>query len=48
LVFNAYVGTAMDTIGPAPIFITMAFLHPIAAIVLWTMVRPERPIAARS
>jgi ACS family hexuronate transporter-like MFS transporter len=43
MVFNAYVGDAMERFGPTPIFVVMALLHPIAAIVLWTMVRPERP-----
>jgi ACS family hexuronate transporter-like MFS transporter len=43
VVFNSYVGAAMDTVGPAPIFAVMAILHPLAAVVLWSMVRPERP-----
>jgi ACS family hexuronate transporter-like MFS transporter len=42
VLFNAYVGDAMATIGPAPIFAVMALLHPLAAVVLWTMVRPEQ------
>jgi ACS family hexuronate transporter-like MFS transporter len=46
-IFNAYVGDAMETIGPGPIFAVMAVLHPLAAIVLWTMVRPERAGAAK-
>jgi ACS family hexuronate transporter-like MFS transporter len=33
----------METIGPAPIFAVMAILHPVAAVVLWSMVRPEQP-----
>jgi ACS family hexuronate transporter-like MFS transporter len=45
VVFNTYVGGMMDTIGPAPIFAVMALLHPLASVVLWTMVRPERPNA---
>jgi ACS family hexuronate transporter-like MFS transporter len=47
LVFNAYVGSMMDTVGPAPIFAVMALLHPLAAVVLWGMVRPERPSSPR-
>ena len=43
VVFNTYVGTVMDTIGPAPVFAVMALLHPVAVVVLWSMVRPERP-----
>jgi ACS family hexuronate transporter-like MFS transporter len=43
VVFNTFVGRMMETIGPAPIFAVMAVLHPVAAVVLWSMVRPERP-----
>ena len=43
IVFNTYVGRMMETIGSAQIFAVMAFLHPLAALLLWTMVRPERP-----
>jgi ACS family hexuronate transporter-like MFS transporter len=46
VIFNAYVGDAMATMGPAPIFVVMSLLHPAASIVLWTMVRPERAAAA--
>jgi ACS family hexuronate transporter-like MFS transporter len=42
VVFNTYIGAAMETIGPAPIFTTMAILHPLAAIILWTTAHPER------
>jgi ACS family hexuronate transporter-like MFS transporter len=41
--FNAFVGKYIGTLGADKIFITMAFLHPIAVILLWTMVKPERP-----
>lgn len=41
--FNTFVGEAMATFGPARVFILMAFLHPLASIVLWTMVRKESP-----
>lgn len=43
--FNQYVGEAMATFGTAKIFTAMAILHPLAAIVLWTMARVERPLA---
>lgn len=43
VIFNYFVGSAMDTIGPVPIFLIMACLHPIASVVLWLLVRPERP-----
>ena len=43
VVFNTFVGDMMATLGPARVFAAMAMLHPIAAFVLWTMTRPERP-----
>ena len=43
IIFNTYVGRMMETIGSAQIFAVMALLHPLAALLLWTMVRPERP-----
>jgi ACS family hexuronate transporter-like MFS transporter len=33
----------METLGSAQIFAVMAVLHPLAALLLWTMVRPEEP-----
>jgi ACS family hexuronate transporter-like MFS transporter len=48
VIFNACVGDAMATVGPAPIFAVMALLHPAAAVVLWRMVRPERVEPSRS
>jgi MFS transporter, ACS family, hexuronate transporter len=45
VVFNTYVGQMMTTFGPARVFAAMAILHPIAAIVLWTMARREKPQA---
>lgn len=41
--FNVFVGEAMATFGPARVFFVMAFLHPLATVVLWTMVRKEIP-----
>jgi hypothetical protein len=32
----------MVKFGPGRVFATMALLHPIAAVVLWTMTRRER------
>lgn len=43
VVFNAFVGDMLATFGPGRVFAAMAFLHPIATLVLWTMTRPERP-----
>ncbi|HPC61302.1 MAG TPA: MFS transporter [Verrucomicrobiota bacterium] len=43
IVFNTYVGQVMETLGSAQVFGVMACLHPLAAVLLWTVVRPERP-----
>lgn len=40
--FNTYVGHALQTIGADRMFLAMALLHPLAAVVLWVTVRPER------
>ncbi len=45
VLFNYFVGQFMGTLGAEKIFIAMAFLHPIAVLILWTMIRPERPPA---
>lgn len=45
VLFNYFVGQFMGTLGAEKIFIAMAFLHPIAVLILWTMVRPEKPKA---
>ncbi|HRE79486.1 MAG TPA: MFS transporter [Opitutaceae bacterium] len=42
ILFNTFVGSAMESIGPGRVFAVMALLHPIAAGVLWLMVRRER------
>lgn len=46
VLFNYFVGQMMGTIGTEKIFFAMAFLHPIAVLILWTMIRPERPKTA--
>ncbi|MBL7755874.1 MAG: MFS transporter [Chitinophagaceae bacterium] len=43
VLFNYFVGQFMGTLGAGKIFIAMAFLHPLAVLILWTMVRPEKP-----
>lgn len=43
VLFNYFVGQAIGTLGADKIFIAMAFLHPLAVLILWTMVRPEKP-----
>ena len=43
VLFNYFVGQFIGTLGADKIFIAMAILHPIAAVLLWTMIRPEKP-----
>ncbi len=43
VLFNYFVGQFMGTLGAEKIFIAMAFLHPLAVLILWTMVKPEKP-----
>lgn len=43
VLFNYFVGQFIGTLGAERIFIAMAFMHPLAVIVLWTMIRPEKP-----
>jgi ACS family hexuronate transporter-like MFS transporter len=43
MLFNYFVGQVMGTLGAANMFVIMALLHPLAALVLWTMVRREQP-----
>jgi len=46
VLFNYFVGQLMGQVGAAQIFILMAFLHPIGVLLLWTMIKPEKPIIA--
>lgn len=41
VIFNYFLGQVIGTVGADKIFFMMAFLHPIAVLILWTMVRPE-------
>lgn len=43
MLFNYYVGQVMGKVGAGTMFGVMALLHPIATIILWTMVRREQP-----
>jgi ACS family hexuronate transporter-like MFS transporter len=43
VLFNYFTGQFMGTIGAEKIFIAMAFLHPIAVLILWTIVKQEKP-----
>jgi MFS transporter, ACS family, hexuronate transporter len=47
MLFNYFVGQVIGTVGASTMFAVMAFLHPAAAVVLWTMVRREHPAGAR-
>lgn len=42
VLFNFFIGHFLGTLGAAKIFFAMAFLHPIAVLILWTMVHPEK------
>lgn len=44
MVFNAFVGEMLSTLGPGRVFAVMAFMHPIVTVILWVLVRPERPV----
>jgi ACS family hexuronate transporter-like MFS transporter len=46
VVFNTYVGDMLARFGPGRVFAAMAVLHPLAAILLWTMTRRETPPAS--
>lgn len=43
VLFNIFVGYAMDALSPVVIFTIMGFMHPLAALVLWKTVRKEHP-----
>ncbi|MBO9657198.1 MAG: MFS transporter [Chitinophagaceae bacterium] len=43
VLFNYFVGQFMGKLGAEKIFIVMAFLHPLAVLILRTMVKKERP-----
>jgi len=43
VIFNAFIGEMMTSLGPTLVFFAMALLHPIAVLILWTCVRHERP-----
>jgi ACS family hexuronate transporter-like MFS transporter len=43
MLFNTFVGRMMATVDPARVFLVMAFLHPLAAVVMARMIRRESP-----
>jgi ACS family hexuronate transporter-like MFS transporter len=42
VLFNLVVGELLTRFGAGKIFAVMACLHPLAALVLWKLVRRER------
>lgn len=44
VLFNYYVGQVIGKLGAGNIFMLMAVLHPLSALILWTMVRKEKAI----
>lgn len=42
VVFNYLLGQFLGTVSTNNLFLIMAFLHPLAALLLWYMVRPEK------
>lgn len=42
VLFNYFVGQMMGSVDASTIFFVMAFMHPIAVLVLWTMVKREK------
>jgi hypothetical protein len=43
MVFDTLVCEVRETVGPARVLAVMTLLHPLAALVRWTTVRPEPP-----
>ncbi|GEP96416.1 MFS transporter [Chitinophaga cymbidii] len=43
VLFNYFVGQVIGSLGAEKIFMLMSVMHPLAALVLWTMVRREHP-----
>lgn len=44
VVFNYFVGQLMGTVGSEKIFLSMAIMHPIAVVLLWVMIKKEKPM----
>jgi len=42
VLFNYFVGQLIGSVGAGAIFVVMGFLHPLAIVILWTMVKEER------
>lgn len=48
VLFNTFVGHMTASLGSSVIFGVMAFLHPIAAVILWLFIKPEIPSEANA
>jgi ACS family hexuronate transporter-like MFS transporter len=44
VLFNYYVGQVIGKLGAGNIFMLMSILHPLAALILWTMVKKEKAV----
>jgi len=42
VLLNYFIGQYIGTLGAGKIFMIMAFLHPIAVLLLWIMIKPEK------
>ena len=43
ILFNYFIGQASAAVGEGRLFIVMGLLHPLAAVILWMVVRPPAP-----
>jgi len=43
VLFNYFVGQMIGSLGADTVFIAMAFMHPVAVLILWTMIKKEIP-----
>lgn len=44
VLLNYFIGQYMGSLGIGKIFLCMAFLHPIAVLLLWVIIKPEKPV----
>lgn len=43
VLFNAFVGSLMGSIGAEKIFLVMGLLHPLALLLVWVIIKKEQP-----
>ena len=48
VVFNFFIGHFLGSVGTENLFLVMAFLHPVAVVLLWTMIKPQHPKGMKS